>query len=69
MSIHAAENDIISFFLWLIFYCLYVPHLLYSSVDSCSFSVLLSKVSFGEIWIHWEVENIISSLFLILITC
>ena len=34
-SIHVAVNGIISFFFygWVIFHCIYVPHLLHSSVD------------------------------------
>ena len=36
---------------------------------ACLSSILLSKVSLWEIWIHWKAKSIINNLFLILITC
>ena len=42
MSIHLAANGIISFFIydWVIFHCIYVPHLLYPSISQWTFRLL-----------------------------
>ena len=53
-SIHVSTNDPVSFFLWLIFCCIYVPHLLYSFI--CQWALGLfpcpgyCKQCFSEHW-------------------
>ena len=58
-SIHVAENGIISFFFydWVVFHCIYVPHLLYLFLCQWTFRLLPwlgnPKVCYNEQWGTW----------------
>ena len=60
-SIHVASNGIISFFFygWVVFHCMYVPHLLYSLI--CWYTFRWRQIFFNENFIY---KNNIWSFFL-----
>lgn len=69
-SIHVTANGIISFFnTWVLFHCIYVPHLIYpshqvlSTVWASAIAWSLEKCFLQDVWVHiWDSVSLVKAI-------